>query len=115
MKQVIISSKDGQVMRYVVIILVIMLIGALILRVVAFIPREVAFIPGVVALMARGFKELLKLVWVFMSLVISLIVFSKVQDACSDDCSPAVLFVALIPFFGISLHIWYQLFGRKSD
>jgi len=109
-------------MKYLFVICNYIVLGALIVgvvafipRVVAFIPREVPFIPRLVALMTRVFKELLKLVWMFISLVLSMIVFSKVQDACSDDCSPAVLFVALIPFFGISLHIWYQLFGKRSD
>lgn len=80
-------------MIYIVTILIILLIGAL---------------------NPRVFKRLLKLVWVFISLVISLIVFFKVQDACSGNCSPALLSVALIPFCGISLYIWYQLFINKG-
>ena len=64
-------------MIYIVAIVVILLIGAL---------------------NPRAFKRLLKLGWVLISLVISLFVFFKVQDACSGNCSPAELSVALVPF-----------------
>jgi hypothetical protein len=63
----------------------------------------------------QAFKRLLKLGWVLISLIISLFVFFKVQDACSGNCSPAELSVALAPLVGISLCIWYQLFVKKSD
>jgi hypothetical protein len=81
-------------MVYIVALLVILLLGAL---------------------NPRAFKRLLKLGWVLISLVISLFVFFKVQDACSGNCSPAELSVALAPLVGISLYIWYLLFVKKSN
>jgi hypothetical protein len=93
-RRVITFSKDRAGHVYIFAIVVILLIGAI---------------------NPRAFKRLLKLVWVIISLIISLVVFFKVQDACSGNCSPTELSVALAPLVGISLYIWYQLFIKKTD